>query len=158
QDFEPGRAYSEKEVSDRIATRFADYCTIRRILVDEGLMTRAAGVYRRVEKEPNRRKESTMMTTRSELKRQYKESEPQAGIFQIKNAMTGRVFLGSSLNLHGPLNKHRFMLKIGAHPCARLQKDWNLYGPEAFSFEVLAVVEKKDEPGFSVEDALKRLE
>ncbi len=161
KDFLVGRDYSEKEVSDLIAARFSDYCTIRRILVDEGYMTRAAGVYKRVAKEPVpvQAKETKMMSTRKELKRLYRESERQAGIFQVKNARNGKVFLGSSLNLHGPLNKHRMMLKYGAHPCAPLQKDWNEHGADAFVFEVLEVVEvKKDAPGFSVEDELKRLE
>lgn len=158
KDFEPDRDYSEQEVSERIAARFSDYCTIRRILVEEGLMTRAAGVYRRAEPKPQKKKESIAMATRSELKRQYKESERQAGVFQIKNTINGRVFLGSSLNLHGPLNKHRFALKLGGHPCAALQKDYNQHGADAFVFEILEVVEKKDDLGFSVEEELKRLE
>lgn len=158
KDFTPGCDYSEKEVSDRIAQRFADYCTIRRILVEEGFMTRHDGVYRLVDKEPILKKESQKMTTRSDIKRQYKESEHQAGVFVVKNRVNGRVLLGSSLNLHGPLNKHRFMLKIGAHSCAALQQDWNQQGPDAFDFEVIELVEKREEEGFSADDALKVLE
>jgi len=165
EDFEPGRAYSEQEVSERIARRYADYCTIRRLLVEEGLMTRTAGRYRRVEERPLTqqppappKKEAKVITPRSELKRQYKETAPQAGVYQVRNLVNGRVFLGSSFNLHGPFNKHRFMLKFGSHPARALQKDWNQHGPEAFAFEILAVVEQTEDPAFSIEAALQDLE
>jgi hypothetical protein len=130
-------------------------------------MTRHDGVYRvtdrqsdkeEFQKKESQKKESRDMSTRSALKRQYKEAERQAGVFQVKNTANGRVLLGSSLNLHGPLNKHRFMLKHGAHSSARLQKDWQEYGPEAFVFEILAIVKPGDEADFSVETALRKLE
>ena len=98
------------------------------------------------------------MNDRSELKRQYKESKTQAGIFQVKNTVNGKVFLGSSTNLHGPLNKHRFMLKINNHDNKQLQKDWNELGADAITFEILEVVEEKDEPTFSLADELTLLE
>ena len=98
------------------------------------------------------------MSARSELKQKYKETERQAGVYQVRNTVTGRIFLGSSVNLHGPFNKHRFMLKIGSHPAADLQKDWNHYGADAFAFEILAIVEKTDAESFSIEDGLKALE
>ena len=98
------------------------------------------------------------MESRADIKRAYKESPKQAGVFQIKNTVTGRIYLGSSLNLHGPLNKHAFMLKIGSHDVSALQKDYNELGAEAFLFEVLEIVRPKDEPEFRIEDELIRLE
>jgi hypothetical protein len=45
QVFEPGERYAEKEV-DALLRAFADdYVTIRRYLVDEGLLSRESGVY-----------------------------------------------------------------------------------------------------------------
>jgi hypothetical protein len=45
QSFEPGRTYAEAEV-DAVLTGFHDdHAALRRYLVDEGLMTREAGVY-----------------------------------------------------------------------------------------------------------------
>lgn len=45
QEFEPGLRYSEREV-DSILRRFhPDHASLRRYLVDEGLLTRADGVY-----------------------------------------------------------------------------------------------------------------
>lgn len=96
--------------------------------------------------------------SRKELKREYKEKPRIAGVFQIKNNTTGKVFLGSSLNIDGPLNAHKFMLSSGSHRNTALQKDYKTYGETAFSFEVLATVDIKDEPGFNLENELEILE
>ena len=65
---------------------------------------------------------------KQEDKRAYREQPKSAGVFQVKNTINGRVLLGSSLNLHGPLNAHRFMLKMGSHTNKLLQQEWNSYG------------------------------
>jgi hypothetical protein len=150
--FETGRDYEEHEVNQRIETLYSDYCTIRRLLIDEGYMAREGQRYRRVEMEIQ------PMENRSELKRQYKETPKQAGIFLVTNTSNGKVLLGSSLNLHGPLNKHRFMLSIGYHWLKPLQEDWNQSGPDCFKFEILEVIKPKDEPDFDIEEELSLLE
>ena len=99
-----------------------------------------------------------MTDTKRELKRQYKERVRTAGVFQVKNIANGKVLLGSSLDLEGPLNGHRFMLTIGSHRNEALQKDWNTYGADKFVFEVLEVVKVKDDPHFDVGDELSLLE
>jgi len=103
-------------------------------------------------------KDKAIMNSRKELIRLYKERKKPAGIFQIKNNANGKVFLGSSLNLEGPLNSHRFMLTIGSHRNKNLQKDWNLYGADQFVFEILEIVEVKDDPDFNMNDELTLLE
>lgn len=180
-DLEPGREYAERELDALIHQRFDDHCTIRRELCDEGLLVRQQGIYRLAEQgdgptpgKPQAVAGSRMVKTsaraqgaqeqkmdkqkRKELVRAYKEKEVQAGIYWIRNKVTGRVLLGSSTNLHGPLNSHRLELEIGSHRCAELQRDWNELGPEAFELAIVATVEKKDEPGFSIERALAALE
>ena len=101
---------------------------------------------------------SSQGKTSANLRRAYKESPRQAGIFQIKNTHTGRILLGSSTNLHGPLNKHRFMLSIGSHDNAVLQKDWNQFGADAFTFEILEIVKPSNDPLFNLDDELTLLE
>jgi hypothetical protein len=96
--------------------------------------------------------------TRADLRRAYKEAPRQAGVFQIKNTRTGRLLLGSSTNLHGPLNKHRFMLSIGKHDNQALQADWNQLGADEFVFEILEVVKPSDDPRFNLDDVLTLLE
>jgi hypothetical protein len=92
------------------------------------------------------------------MKREYKERSKPAGVFQVKNMANGKVLLGSSLNLEGPLNSHRFMLTIGRHRNVALQQDWDSFGGENFVFEILEVVKVKDDPNFNLEDELMLLE
>ena len=98
------------------------------------------------------------MKSKQDLKREYRERKKPAGVFLIKNTVNGRVLLGSSLNLEGPLNRHRFLLTIGQHRNADLQRDWNEHGPDNFVFEILETVEIKDDPNFSLNDELTILE
>jgi len=96
--------------------------------------------------------------TRKEIHREYRERVKPAGVFQVKNLTNGKVLLGSSLNLEGPLNRHRFMLKIGSHTNKALQKDWEELGPDQFAFEILEEVKRKDDPNFNLKDELTLLE
>lgn len=98
------------------------------------------------------------MKSKKDIKREYKERNKAAGIFQVKNTENGKVLLGSSLNLEGPLNSHKFMLTIGRHRNKALQKEWNEYGPDKFVFEVLEVVKVKDDSNFNLADELTLLE
>jgi hypothetical protein len=68
-------------------------------------------------------------------------SEPVAGIYAIRNTITGRVYIGSSLHLRRRWGWHQSALRLGFHGCARLLADWRAQGPTAFAFEVLEVTE-----------------
>ena len=99
------------------------------------------------------------LKSRKELNREYKERVKPAGVYQVKNVANGKVLLGSSLNLEGPLNRHKFMLKIGSHPNKALQKDWDELGTEQFVFEILEEVQqRRDDPNFNLKDELTLLE
>ena len=43
--FEPGRTYTEREVNIILADYFDDFCTLRRDMIGEGLLTRENGTY-----------------------------------------------------------------------------------------------------------------
>jgi hypothetical protein len=45
QRFEPGERYSESEVNNRLREAHDDVAALRRYLVDEGFLSRDAGVY-----------------------------------------------------------------------------------------------------------------
>ena len=153
--FEVGRNYDEKEVNDRIHTFADDHCLIRRMFIDENLMHRSGQTYRRVTEEHTAMSEAEQ---KKELKRVYLEAKKEAGIFRITNQENGKVYLGSTLNLHGPLNKHRFTLQIGSHINRAMQQDWRKYGEDAFQFEIVDTVTPSDKPGFNVDDELTLLE
>lgn len=99
-----------------------------------------------------------MKKSKSELKNQYKMTPRQAGVFRISCTANGRFWLGSSLNIHGPLNRHRMELTTGIHKNEDLRADWKQYGPDRFTFEVLETVTDRHESSFSLEDELTLLE
>jgi len=169
--FEPGRQYSEQEVTALIMPLFDDYCTIRRLLVDEGLVLREGSTYWRERKAgelalqqalPSQagkgsRKMATK-TDRAAIKRICKQSAPDMGIYQIRNRSNGRIYVGSSQNLEGTRNSRLFQLRMGRIVFSReLQKDLTHYGADSFEFSVLAVL-GKPEPGDSIERLLSALE
>ncbi len=95
---------------------------------------------------------------RSELKQAYKNRTPEVGVFQIKNKVNGKIFLGSSPSLDKAFNRHLLGLKIGSHPNKELQKEWNQYGEESFIFEVIDRIKPNEDPLYNYSEDLKTLE
>ena len=85
---------------------------------------------------------------RRALTRQYKESRRTVGVYRIRNTVTGRSVLRGSLDLHGAMNRGRFELRLGGHRDAALQAEWRRHGEAAFAFEVLEILEHKDDPAY----------
>lgn len=81
---------------------------------------------------------------RKEMIRQYKDRVQPMGVFRVHNTVDGKSLVGSSVDAPAFLNRERFQLKIGLHPNAELQADWNRLGAEAFEFELLDTVEQGD--------------
>src|SRR5690242_8828714 len=81
---------------------------------------------------------------KKDLKREYLETKQAMGIFQIRNLENGKIFIGSSLNLPGIINRHRFALEAGGHQSKQLQADWNELGADKFAFEVLEELEPRE--------------
>ena len=77
------------------------------------------------------------------------------GVFQIRNLVNEKVFIGSSLNLDGIFNRHEFQLKMGGHPNKPLQSDWNAFGSENFAFEILEEVFPRENPGYNYREDLE---
>lgn len=94
---------------------------------------------------------------RKRLLEQYKEVEVQAGAYQIRNTKNNKIFVGTTRNLR-TLTGMPSSLSIGMHPNHLLQQEWSERGQEAFVFEVLEVLKKKDEGYYDLGDELKKLE
>jgi group I intron endonuclease len=62
-----------------------------------------------------------------------------AGVYYIKCRVSGKLYIGSSLDIRGRLKSHRGMLGRGQHHSRRLQRAWDKYGGENFEFGVLEV-------------------
>jgi group I intron endonuclease len=59
------------------------------------------------------------------------------GIYCIRNKINGKVYIGSSVDIHARWRTHRYELRGGGHHSIALQRAWDKYGREAFAFEVL---------------------
>lgn len=77
------------------------------------------------------------MTTKKELKQQYKEMKTPMGVFMVRNNENGKAYIGVSKDTTNIINRFRFQLKLGSHMVREMQKDWKEYGESSFSFEVL---------------------
>lgn len=128
--------------------------TLRRYLVDDGFLHRLddGSRYWRAESTEG---EEGQQVDRKELKRLAKEIKTDAGIFQIKNTQNGKLFIGSTRNLKS-INGQQFQLEMGSHRNPALQREWNEFGQNAFTFEVLEVLEKPESGYFDEADALKK--
>jgi group I intron endonuclease len=60
-----------------------------------------------------------------------------SGIYAIRHAETGKVYIGSSINIKQRWNAHKSALQKNIHDNEHLQNAWNKYGKEAFVFEIL---------------------
>src|SRR5262249_49580544 len=64
-----------------------------------------------------------------------------SSVYQIRCLPTGKIYIGSSVNMEKRYHHHRQSLIAGNHRNPYLQQAWNKYGEEAFEFSVLEVVE-----------------
>lgn len=67
-----------------------------------------------------------------------------AGIYQIRNLINGKVYVGSSSCLGGREKEHLYRLKAGNHHSQKLQRAWAKYGEDAFKFEILELIDGDD--------------
>jgi len=98
------------------------------------------------------------MIDRAVARREYKMSHRPMGVFQIRNTTNDRVFVDSSTNIPGKVNRHKFTLNAGLHESKTLQTDWNDLGETAFEFETLEPVEPRDDQNYNYAADLETLE
>ena len=99
-----------------------------------------------------------MDVSRKDLKSKYKSAGTPAGVFQVRNLINGKIFLGIAQNLPGILNSNRFQLTAGNHPNASLQAEWKQYGPSAFAFETLDELTPSEDGRVNIRTELSALE
>jgi len=81
---------------------------------------------------------------KKELIQNYKLTPRPMGVFQISNLVSGKIFIGKSENLDGIFNRIEFQLKANCHTQKDLQADWNQFGANNFAFEILEVLESRE--------------
>jgi len=93
-----------------------------------------------------------MKESNKQLKKDYQQTPRPMGILLIRNNRSDKVFLVSSLDLPGAINRHKFQLNAGGHPNKELQADWNQLGSDAFAFEIVDELS----PGSDLEQDYRR--
>ena len=63
-----------------------------------------------------------------------------SGVYLITHNPTGRAYIGSSDHIYRRWAAHKSVLHQGTHKNAALQRDWNEYGPDAFTFGIVETV------------------
>jgi len=98
------------------------------------------------------------MKTRKELKEEYKQMKYQMGVFQIKNKINNKVFIGSSTDLKAIWFAQKLQLDVGMHQNSELQKEWKEYGANNFIFEILEEIKQKEDEETNYAKEVKALE
>ena len=91
---------------------------------------------------------------RREARKEFKSRKTPKGIFAIRCAVTGEVWVSASDHLDSARNGVWFQLRNGLHQNKRLQAEWNAKGEEAFAFEVLDTLDDDVLP-LAVKDVLR---
>jgi len=80
------------------------------------------------------------------------------GIFQLRNEVNGKIFVGSSMDLPAIFNRTRFQLFGGSHPNKELEADWRQLGSNKFAFEVLEEIVPREDLNYDYKADLDTLE
>ncbi len=101
--------------------------------------------------------ESSGPARRKQLREQYKQARPEAGVYLVRNSRNSRVLLGSTPDLASIRNKLTWAKATNTISALdrRLVNDAREHGLEAFSLETLEVLDVK--PEMSREDILEDL-
>lgn len=62
------------------------------------------------------------------------------GIYKIVNTKTGKIYIGSSVNMRKRLYEHFRLLRHGKHHCSYLQSSFNKHGEGCFDIEIIEIV------------------
>lgn len=73
-------------------------------------------------------------------KTQNQTLKDKSGIYQIRNLVDGKIYVGSAFNLLKRRAQHRCRLNSKNHGNCHLQNAWNKYGENNFVFEVLEFI------------------
>lgn len=80
------------------------------------------------------------------------------GIYAIDGRASGYRMLGASRHVHAALNRARFELGMGKYADRVLQAAWNRSGADGLRFEMLELVQKREDANFDYAAELKALE
>ena len=95
---------------------------------------------------------------KKELIAQYKLTKKPMGLFIIRCKVNGKCYIEGTQDLRGRINGTKARLAGGFHPNRELQKEWQDFGSENFTLEILDYFEyDKDETKTDYKDDLDLL-
>ncbi|KQL42167.1 hypothetical protein AN960_02665 [Bacillus sp. FJAT-25509] len=68
----------------------------------------------------------------------------KSGVYKIINKITGKYYIGQSIEIEKRFWRHKYELLRNIHHCLHLQRSWNKYGEEAFIFKIYKECEKDE--------------
>jgi group I intron endonuclease len=91
----------------------------------------------RQNKERIRLEKKQAQKRKKKLNKKTHSEKIKAGIYLIRNKITNRCYYGSSTHIKKRFQIHKQHLNENKHHNKNLQNDWNAYGEETFSFEII---------------------
>jgi len=95
----------------------------------------------------------TERVSRKQAIQDYKNRPPDRGVFAVRCAASGQVWVGASMDLTPSHNAIWFALRLGRHRNAALQAAFLAHGEGSLHFEILERLDKDMEP-MAVRDLL----
>lgn len=68
----------------------------------------------------------------------------KTGVYCITCLVNQKVYVGQTGNIHRRWGNHRYDLRYGVHKNKYLQTEWDLYGEDKFSFNILEECSRTD--------------
>jgi len=65
----------------------------------------------------------------------------KSGIYKITCTSNEKSYIGSSLDIINRWSKHRSYLRKRKHHCSHLQRTWDKYGEDSFTWEIVEIVD-----------------
>lgn len=151
--FEEVRRYTEKEVDTILKKIYPeDHVMIRRYLIQYGFMDREkdCSIYwvkdnekvneKKVKEKKVEAIDKSDKKRKKALAKEYKakvaSEDIESGVYQVRNMLNGKVYIGSSRNIK-KLEGLTFQLNNHSFVNSALQADWIALGKENFAIEVL---------------------
>lgn len=63
------------------------------------------------------------------------------GIYRIRNIINNKCYIGSSIDIRRRFYEHKHKLKFNKHPSYYLQRSYNKYKKENFTYEVIEILD-----------------
>ena len=78
-----------------------------------------------------------LIGTTMKKRRNFVDFLPTCGVYAIINTVTGKAYIGQSINIASRWKGHVHDLEAGSHVNKALQADWEKYGSKTFSIIVI---------------------